>query len=111
MKISSGNQILFFRNDSILSFEAVAGQSLVHFIDGKNLKLDESIESIEKQLTDSGFIRISDRHIVNVNCITRISNSKDDFVELSNAEVLPINGKQKELIMELITEHPIKTKT
>ena len=105
MRISSGEQIFFFRNDSILRFEEAAGQSLIHFVDGKNLKISESIQSLENQLTDSGFIRIHERHIVNVNCITRISNSKEDFVELSNGEVLPINGKQKEIILELITTH------
>ena len=94
----------------MLRLEAVSGQTVVHFVDKKQTTIDESFENIVAQLKDPGFIRIHNRHIVNVNYIAKIAGGTTDFVELSNAEVLPIEGKQKELLIELIAEHLIKTK-
>ena len=105
MKILSDWQILFFKNDNVLRLEAIPGKTVIHFVEKKQTTIDESFENIEAQLQDQGFIRIHNRHIVNVNCIEKIAGGNADFVELSNAEVLPIKGKQKELIIELITGH------
>ncbi len=111
MKILSDKQILFIKNDNVLRLEAVSGQTVIHFVDNKQTTIDESFESIVAQLKDPGFIRIHHRHMVNVNYIAKIAGGTADFVELSNAEVLPIEVKQKELLIELITEHLHKTKT
>ncbi len=111
MKITSENQILFFKNNEIIRFESVANNTIINFINRTSFEIHEPIDSIEKQLTDVDFIRIHDKHIVNVNYIARIAGGRDDFVELSNAEVLPIKKKQKEIIVELIStqlEKPFK---
>jgi len=105
MKITTNNQILFFKNDDVLRLGAGDGHTIIHFVDGKQMEIDEPIRSIETQLKDPGFIRIHDRHIVNVNYISRIPAGADDFVELSNAEVLPMDGRQKEIILELLANH------
>jgi len=105
MKISSNKQILFFKNDKVLRLEALDEQTIIHFVDGEQKKIDEPLRSIEAQLKDPGFIRIHDRHIVNVNYIARIAAGTDDFVEMSNAEVLPIETGQKQIIMELLANH------
>ncbi len=105
MKISSNRQILFFKNDNVLRLEADGNQTIIYFIDGNRQKIDEPIKSIEAQLKDPGFIRIHDRHIVNVNHIARIAAGNDDFVEMSNAEVLPIETGQKQIIVELLANH------
>ncbi len=105
MKILSGKQILFFKNDNVLRLEANNDHTIIHFVDGKQTEISESLGSIEPQLKDAELIRIHDRHIVNVNYISRIAGGKDELLELSNAEVLPINSKQKEIIIELLSEH------
>lgn len=94
---------MFFKNKQILRFASVTGGTTIYFLDGSHIKIDESFESIELQLKDSDFIRIHDKHIVNVNHISKISNGTDDFIELSNSEVLPISRKQKQIIIELIS--------
>lgn len=105
MKITSESQILFFKNNEIIRFESVAYNTIIHFINGTSSEIHEPIDSIEKQLTDVDFIRIHDKHIVNVNYIARIAGGREDFVELSNAEILPIDNEQKEIILELLTNH------
>ena len=105
MKIGSNNQLLFFKNENVLRFKALGGHTIIFFTDGKKQEVDESIDNIEMQLKDSGFIRIHSLHIVNVNCITQIYNGPDDFVELNDHKVLPINKKQKIILVELLSNH------
>ena len=105
MKIGSKNRLLFFKNETVLRFEAVGFHTIIHFIDGKRQKVDESIDNIEMQLKDSDFIRIHSLHIVNVNYITQIYYGPDDFVEMNNHKVLPINKKQKKILVEPLSNH------
>ncbi len=105
MKIGSNNQLLFFKNETVLRFKAMGGRTMIFFTDGRSQEVDESIDNIEKQLKDSDFIRIHSLHIVNVNFITQIFNGPDDFVELNDHKVLPINKKQKKILVELLSNH------
>ena len=105
MKIGSKNQLLFFKNETVLRFEAVGFHTIIHSIDGKRQKVDESIDNIEMQLKDSDFIRIHSLHIVNVNYITQIYYGPDDFVELNNHKTLPINEIQKTNLIEFLSNH------
>ncbi len=105
MKIVSKDKIRFFKNHEILRFESVNDKTLICFINGRSLEIDNPLDNIEAQLKKSGFIRIHDSHIVNVNYIARIAAGTDDFVEMSNAEVLPIETGQKQIIVELLANH------
>ncbi len=105
MKIISKDQIRFFKNHEILRLESVGENTIIYFLDGNSLEIDNPLDNIEAEMKNTEFIRIHDKHIVNVNHIARIAAGNDDFVELSNAEVLPIETGQKQLIMELLTNH------
>jgi len=105
MKITSENQILFFKNNEIIRFESIDRSTIIHFINGTSSEIHEPINSIEKQLIDVDFIRIHDEHIINVNYIAKIAGGTTCFVELSNANILPINSAQKEIILEILSNH------
>ena len=89
----------------MLRLEAHENRTVIHFVDGRQQEIDVNLAWVDTQMKDPGFLRIHDRHIVNVNYIVRIAVGTEDFVELSNAEVLPINAEQKEIITELLSNH------
>ena len=105
MKISSNRQILFFKNDRVLRLEGRENRTIIHFVDGRQQEIDVALARVDAQMKDPGFLRIHNRHIVNVNYIARIAGGTDDFVEMSNAEVLPIDTGQKEIITEFLSNH------
>ncbi len=105
MKIISKNQILFYKNDDVIRFEASAGNAIIHFLNGTSAEINEPIQSIEKQLTDLDFIRVHEDHIINVNYITKIADDFSDSIELENGVILPVNKKTKEMIINLLNNH------
>jgi len=105
MKIVSDNRIIFFRNKEVLRIENISGATTLFFTDGKQLNIDESIALLDDHLRGADFVRIHDNHIVNVNYISKISNGPDNSVELTTSDVLPIDSRQKEIIIELLSAH------
>lgn len=105
MKITSENQILFFKNNEIIHFESVTNNTIIHFINGTSSEIHESIDSIEKQLTDVDFIRIHDEHIINVNYLTKIPDNLSDSVELENGVLLPVNKQTINRIINILNSH------
>ncbi len=105
MKITSENQILFFKNNEIIRFESVDRSTIIHFTNGTSSEIHEPINSIEKQLTDVDFIRIHDEHIINVNYLTQIPDNLSDSIELENGVLLPVSKKMKNLIINILNSH------
>jgi len=105
MKIISENQILFFKDIEIIRFESTAHSTIIHFLNGTTSNIVESINSIEKQLKDSDFIRIHEDHIINVNYIAKIADDFSDSIELENGVLLPVNKKTKDMIIHLLNNH------
>ena len=105
MKITSENQVLFFKTNEIIRFESVAHNTIIHFINGTSSEIHEPIDNIENQLTDVDFIRIHDEHIINVNYLTKIPDNLSNFIELENGVLLPFNKKTKKLIINILNSH------
>ena len=89
----------------MLRLEGRENRTIIHFVDGKQQEIDIFLAQIDAQMKDPGFLRIHDRHIVNVNHIVRIACGAKDLIELSNAEMLPIHAEQKKIITELLSDH------
>lgn len=105
MKISTKEQILFFKDNEIIRFEAKDRHTIIFLVDGNTEEINEPITSISRQLRNYGFIRINDNHLINVNFITGIPNKTSDFIEVNNSHLLPISKEQKEIIIQLVSSH------
>lgn len=105
LKISSGNQVFFFRENQIVRFEAKGNSTIFFLSDGDSSELNEPIDSIAGQLKNHAFIRIHKGHLVNVNFITSIPGQTPDLIEVNNSKMLPISKEQKEIIIQLIFNH------
>lgn len=105
LKISTGNQVFFFRENQIVRFEAKGNNTIIFLSDGDSSALNQSIDSIAGQLKNYGFIRVHENHLVNVTHITGIPGQTPDLIEVNNSQLLPISKEQKEIIIQLILSH------
>jgi len=105
IKISTDNEVLFFKAYQIICFEAKTKTTIIHFLNGKTSEINESIESIEKQIKSNDFIQINQSHLINVNHITGIPSHNPDFIELNKTLLLPISNEQRKIIIQLISAH------
>jgi len=105
IKISTANEVLFFKAYQIVCFESKAGTTLIRFLDGKIAEINEPIESINKQIKSNDFIQINQNHLINVNHISSIPGEKPGFIELNKTLVLSISREQRKIIIQLISAH------
>jgi len=105
LKISTKGQILLFKDNEIIRFEAKGNTTIIYSIDSSSSEINEPIDSIAKQLKNQVFIRIHKNHLVNVNYITGIPSYTPDFIEVNNSQLLPINKEQRKIIIQLFSNH------
>ncbi len=105
LKISTKGQILFYKDNEIVRFEAKGNNTIIYSFDETSSEIEEPIESIARQLKNYAFIRVQQNHLINVNFITEIPDKTFDFIEVNNSQLLPISKEQKEIIIQLISSH------
>jgi DNA-binding LytR/AlgR family response regulator len=105
IQISTKGQILFFKDNETVRFEAKGNHTIIYSFDGTSSEIDEPMDSIARQLKNYAFIRIGKNHLINVNFITGIPDKASDFIEVNNSQLLPISKEQKEIIIQLISSH------
>ncbi len=105
MKIISRNQIHFFRDNEIIRIESTPDAALTHLLNGTTLEISETIDNIEVQLAETGFIRMNKCNIVNLNHVASISKGADNFIMLDNGLKLPITANRKETLITLLNNH------
>lgn len=77
----------FVRYEQIVYIDAKNLHCYVHLIDGSVINTRRSLQQFEKDLTDKGFLRIHNSHIVNGAYVERVKNYK---LTLASGEVFPI---------------------
>lgn len=105
IKISSPNEVLFFKENEIVFFEAKAEATIIHFLNGEVSKINEPIENIKSQIKSIDFIQIHENHLINVNHITGIPANNSGFIEINKTLLLPISNEQRKIIIQLISTH------
>lgn len=105
MKLVYKDQILLLKNDDVIRIESADEDILVHYTNGRILKIADSLDHFQQQIIDPDFIRIHDKHIVNVTHILQIPDDPVNMIELNNHEFVPISRTIKNQIVKIINSH------
>ncbi len=81
-----------------------ADSSYTHFFlrDGSQITVSSNLKKYDEYLKYFHFVRIHHSHIVNLNCIKKISKTQGGVVELIDGTVIPVSKRKKENLLNLI---------
>ena len=96
LAVKNGTDVAKIKYSDIVYFEKVVNNVEIHTKNAK-FSIRKTISEIEKQLTDSGFVRTHIGYIVNLDYISLI-NSKE--IVLSNGETVPLSRKNIKSVKE-----------
>ena len=105
IKIQTKNRIWFFKSGEIIRLEGKRQNTILYLTNKNRSLINESIDQIENQLKDFSFIRIHNDHIINVNFISKITAGQDEYIELINGEIVPIESQRKQYILKSLENH------
>jgi len=89
--------------DDILYFESDGNYTVVHLKGNKTILVTKQIGKFEEVVSNSGFFRIHNSYIVNLNYIRKFVRSDGGHIVLENGKALSISRSRKDQFLELLS--------
>lgn len=87
--------------DEIVRFEADGSYTTVHLTDGKKITVSRAIKEFDEMLSDSGFLRVHQSHLVHTEQIFCFEKAENHII-MKNDEVIPVSLRKKDLVIARI---------
>jgi two-component system, LytTR family, response regulator len=100
--IKANDNIYLVDGMEITRVGAQKEKSILHLINYKPLETIESIEIWQAKLEDLGFLRVHEKHLVNIHVIVKLQLGDLPFLELNNGEIIPVDMNIQHKVAEKI---------
>ncbi|MEX1002224.1 MAG: LytTR family DNA-binding domain-containing protein [Crocinitomicaceae bacterium] len=87
--------------EEILRCESNINYTLFYFTDETKLLVTKTLKEFDKLLSEYGFIRVHQSHLINVNYIKEFIKS-DGYIIMKDGSRVPVSTRKKQVLMDLI---------
>lgn len=102
--LATSDGVSVFEVDSILKCSAESNYTCVYFTNGKKMLFSKTLKEFEELLCNSGFERIHNSHIINLNHLSSFVNKDGGYVILSDKSTLPVSQRKKINLMTALSK-------
>jgi len=102
--LSTSDGIHLFEIKNIIRCESVDNYTKFHFKNHKMVMISKTLKEYEELLSDQGFERIHQSHLINLNELKSYIKKDGGFVVMSDDSQLPVSQRKKERLQELINK-------
>ena len=85
----------FIDINEIVRCESTSNYTYIHQVHEKPLLVSKTLKEIEAMLTNHGFIRIHQSHLVNIKCIKKYIKGKAGSLILRDGSIIPVSRSKK----------------
>lgn len=100
--IPSSNNLFYIDLDEILYVESDGNYSIVHLFSQQSIHCNYSIKKLECSLTNTKFVRIHKRFLVNMDKIFVLDSEKSQIQFSSIENKLPVSRTRKKAVMDYL---------
>lgn len=101
--IKEANSTRFIDISTIARLQADSNYTMVYLIDKTKVMTTRTLKDYEDILTDYGFFRVHNAHLINLNCVEKFFKDSDT-VEMTNGNIVEVSRyRKKELLSKLGT--------
>lgn len=86
----------------IIRCESSGNYTIFHFQDGSNLIVTKTLKEYDQLLSDSGFFRVHQSHLVNQNHIASYVKTEGGYLLMSNGHHVAVSLRKKAAVMEML---------
>lgn len=86
--------------DEIMHCEADDNYTSIYLNNKKRILVSKTIKEYDTMLSDFGFFRIHQSHLVNLDYITKFNKNDGGYVILENGKKLPVSRRNKQAFLE-----------
>ena len=86
----------------ILRCESNVNYTEFHFSDGKKLLVTKTLKDFEDLLSEHGFFRVHQSHLVNTRCIKEFIKADGGSLLMSNGKTIPVSTRKRAQVLEML---------
>lgn len=94
------DEIVFIDIEKIIRLEADSNYTLLKTSEGNSFIISRSLKYYEDLLRENGFIRIHDKHLINIDYVSKYIKGQGGQVVLTDKTVLDVSRRRKNELME-----------
>lgn len=87
--------------NDVSRLESDGGYTKVYLIDGKRIMVSRTMKEFEDLLTDVGFLRVHNSHLINMNYLYCFEKTEGHIV-MKDESIVPVSNRKREHLMELL---------
>jgi two-component system LytT family response regulator len=100
--VPSGNELLFLEISQITRCEADVNYTTIYLKDKQRIMVAKTLKDFDDLLTDHGFFRIHNSHLINLSYIHSYQKGKGGYVVLADGTNLEVSTRRKELFLKAV---------
>ncbi|MDB5149888.1 MAG: response regulator transcription factor [Mucilaginibacter sp.] len=100
--VPSGNELLFLEISQITRCEADVNYTTIYLKDKQKIMVAKTLKDFDDLLTDHGFFRIHNSHLINLSYIRSYQKGKGGYVVLTDGTNLEVSTRRKELFLKAV---------
>jgi two-component system LytT family response regulator len=85
----------------VIRFESDGGYTKVYLLDGKRIMVSRTMKEFDDLLTDVGFLRVHNSHLINMNYLFCFEKTEGHIV-MKDDSIVPVSNRKKEQLLELL---------
>jgi len=95
-----GEAMQFFNTDDIVRCESESNYTHIFLLKGTKIIVAKTLKEVEKNLKSSGFCRIHQSHLINMNHISKVVKGDKPYVLMNDGTTFSISRNNKETFLE-----------
>ena len=98
------DKIIIVNLDDIVRCESDSNNTMFHLIDGKKIFVTKTLKYFADLLKPTGFLRIHQSHLVNLQYISAFIKTDGGYLMLKNGENVPVSVRKKTEIIAILDQ-------
>ena len=100
--LHTSDKIVVTELKDIIRLEAMTNYTYFFFADGSKLLITKTLKDYDTMLSDSGFVRTHQSHLVNMNHVQAYVKSEGGYILMKNGNIVPVSVRKKAYVVNLL---------
>lgn len=102
LALHSQDKIHIVNINEILRCESSVNYTEFYFTNAKKMLVSKTLKEFEDLLTDSGFYRVHQSHLVNTKCIREYVKTEGGHLIMNDGSMIPVSTRKKPEVMKML---------
>jgi two-component system LytT family response regulator len=100
--LHTSEKIVVTELKDIVRLEAMTNYTYFYFSDGSKLLITKTLKEYDTMLSDSGFVRVHQSHLINMQHVQAYVKSEGGYILMKNGNIVPVSIRKKSYVVGLL---------